>query len=1054
LTHPCIQYGANSKIVGKTEPQNLSYAGAFQPVKGSLGDLAAHIGKGYPWMPAILDKGARRYQQHANYAELLAVDIDKGMSIDQALQHPFIAAHCGLAIESSSSSPEQHKFRLVFRLPQAITDWRLIRACNQYLIELLGVADRSCKDASRFFFGGLNRSPFLLNEAAMLPADFIEKVKERLEQDERDRAEREKLQSLKREQLQQRAEAEGWNTDDLIQQALSFIPPRSPGSNNYQECLTVLMALNSHYGAIEAERIGESWSPSIPGTTWDVGRKIRSFKAGKGVSIGSLFHIAQQHGFKFPAPKLRQRVNSAGRSDSPDKPEINHLQNRLTRQPDLNIGNKEFSDSECLAAARDKPFVVFWGGKGTAKSRAIGELLGTGKWLSITHLQSLGRDQAGGWRGLFVNDSASSRDWFAAAGISVCVPSLLTTSGLDISTLVMDEPSATLKFLEISKLANREGIRPLLNDELERRIRETATFYVADADLTEDLLTHLEQVRGQKAFLIKSDRQPLKWQANVIEGKQKVAGAEFLQRIETLPAGKIAFFNSDDKSLVNDLSKVLESKGIKTLTITQETSGDVQQQSFLNSKGRYLPTLLNQGVRAILTSPSVCQGFSIQNNTELIDSVWGIYRGVSIDASSVAQSLDRVRSDAPRYLWIAERGRAYSPFSKATDKQIFLQDFIEGRSKTAQIARFSLRRETVAGVDALDWQNAHINLLADFEVQRNRDMVAFKPAVVALLMREGKVIKAFAPQADAGKVKQFSDALKAARDIVNQQRIDGINTAIELTEQEAEKLERQSQRQPLTQSEAYALERYYLCKFYRLQDDQIETELIEFDCKGVTRQAIKNLETVLDKSVAVDRTVKSIDLNPSTPQDWSKAALQEELLRQSGTTTFIKAIWDGEVYQIEKDTIKPIVAELRRRAGDFKVAFSFSRLDAKGHDGSYLVSDQQIIALLLDWCGIKRMVDRKRTNGRAARTYRVAVDHLQKLKSIIQRRFDAVSPPLIENQYRGGDTPDVEADWLTAESLMDVQEWLQLASEFPNDESIAQLLNSVPPAVLKEALAV
>lgn len=69
------------------------------------------------------------------------------------------------------------------------------------------------------------------------------------------------------------------------------------------------MALVSHYGETEAEVIAELWSPSIKGTTWNIRQKIRSFRRG-GISIGTLFHIAKQYGFKFP------KVDSYVKGDS------------------------------------------------------------------------------------------------------------------------------------------------------------------------------------------------------------------------------------------------------------------------------------------------------------------------------------------------------------------------------------------------------------------------------------------------------------------------------------------------------------------------------------------------------------------------------------------------------------------------------------------------------------------------------------------------------------------------------------------------------------------
>lgn len=294
-----ISYGANFKVVGKTDPQNLSHKGAFKPTQGTLTDLADHIGKGHPWMPAILDKNSRRWQQHANYADVLAADIDSGMTIAQALQQPFIAAHCGLAIESSSSTPDHEKFRLVFRLPAPVKDWETIRICNRYLIELLGVADPSCKDASRFFFGALGRSPFLLQENTTLPADFVEQAIAWHQEQERIAEEAYQAALARRQQYQQSQD------DDLykrVEEALSFIPPRSPGSGNYEESIRVLMALTHEFGEADAIALGERWSPSIKGTTWDVAKKVHSFRRGSSrpVTIATVFKLALQYGYRPP----------------------------------------------------------------------------------------------------------------------------------------------------------------------------------------------------------------------------------------------------------------------------------------------------------------------------------------------------------------------------------------------------------------------------------------------------------------------------------------------------------------------------------------------------------------------------------------------------------------------------------------------------------------------------------------------------------------------------------------------------------------------------------
>ena len=306
-----FSYGANYQIVGKSAPDLLSHAGAWQEATGTMADLAAHIGKGHPWMPALLDGNGKRWQSNANYAEVLALDIDSGMPIEEAKQHPFIAAHCGLAIESSSSTPEEPKFRLVFRLPEAIgaiqpTDTsaeepnEIIRASVIYLQSIVGSADPSCKDASRFFFGAEGRETFILNEFARLPDNFVADAIAWKEARQKE-SERQYQQALTRQAQLRNTDAQ--DKYELVREALSYIPPRDIGSGNYPECISVLMALYNEFGENDAIALGEQWSPSIGHSTWDVPKKVSSFRRSspsRPVTIGSLFHLAKQNGFRFP----------------------------------------------------------------------------------------------------------------------------------------------------------------------------------------------------------------------------------------------------------------------------------------------------------------------------------------------------------------------------------------------------------------------------------------------------------------------------------------------------------------------------------------------------------------------------------------------------------------------------------------------------------------------------------------------------------------------------------------------------------------------------------
>lgn len=717
------------------------------------------------------------------------------------------------------------------------------------------------------------------------------------------------------------------------------------------------------------------------------------------------------------------------------------LSSRVKRSADLNIGDREFAEvAGELPEGRD---IALYGGKGTGKSKAIAKLLEGRSWLSITSLQSLAREQAESWGGAFINDGDRFGNKFLKDGIPVdggscCIPSLMKVQAIACSDLVIDETSAVLQFLHGSKLANKDGMRPILLAEFERRVREAERLIVADADMTEEVLQYLETVRGQRFHMVRSTRKPLRWTAWTLS-KKNTAIAELLHRVETLPAGKLLYANFDEKAAANALAGVLKERGIEYLLITQETSGGEVERSFLSSHGRDIPELLNSRVKVIITSPSVTQGFSIEHHTDCIDSVWGIYAGTSISAQAIAQSLDRVRAPIDRFIFLPNKGKAYSRLSKALNQKDWTSEFKVASNSNARIARLSLKPETTAAIETIDWQGENIKLLASFEVSRNQGMMALKDTVLALLRHEGKGVQPFVSQLPAEATKAAAAEVDAATKKAAAEREKAISSAETITDEQAQALEKKARQEPLAQAELLQLEKYYLAKFYRLEG--VDTWDVAFDAKGKTRQQIRNLEALLDEVVAMDRTVRSIDATPTTPQDWDKAALRRWLLVQTGADKFLYGIIAGTITDLSPSLVEPLAAKLKQHAAEFRIAFNFSNLDR--------VADFQAIATLLDHYGIKRHGKQHRVGGGRVRVYSVDSEHLHKLKTVIARRQSSVTTPQNDLLNGGGESASDADKWTSPESLAEVRGWL-LTEE--NSPDLQELLNLVPSFVKSRAL--
>lgn len=666
---------------------------------------------------------------------------------------------------------------------------------------------------------------------------------------------------------------------------------------------------------------------------------------------------------------------------------------QVRRKPDLAIGDREFSEVADLLPKSG--LVVLHGFKGAGKSEAIAKLLGNRLWISSTPLISLGRDQAETWNGVFINDGDRHggqflKDGRPVNGAAVCIPSLPKVAAVTPEVFIVDEVSAHLEFLLNSPLANKNGSRPILLSEHSRLAKGAELVILADADLTEETIEYYEALTGHRAFLVSSECRNLRYKAHILDCTRNEAIAALKMRFEQLPAGKIIYINTDGKGTAKNIARMLDGLGIKSLLITSETSGGQDEASFLASKGRDLPGLIAMGIQVIISSPTIAQGFSIKNHTDLIDSVWGFYTGGSITAHGIAQSLDRVRSnDVERYISISNKGSAYSKLSQAETIALFMDELQQLSTKSARLVRCSLSPDVIATTDTIDWQSQNLKMLAALEVRRNRGMAALRDTVIALLEHEGKTVVYTVPDISHDQRIEAKNLMKSASSAIKVERAQTIAAAANLTEEQAEDLSEKTE--ALTPDEINSLAKYHLSRFYRLEVQEVDAYWVMTDNDGRTRQQIRKLEQVLDESIALEVTAKSISENPGSPQDWSKAAAQNNLLIQSGAADLIRSICRGEVDVITSEIAAPIAAHVRANANEFRLA--------SGIKSARSISDQQIVGQFLEQCGIKT------TRNSRQGTYTVKRDDsggLNLLLGLINKRKNTVTPPLDLDSLPGG----------------------------------------------------
>jgi len=833
-----IKVGLSHSAIDKAPSPNfeaLNVGGNWTAKQISLQELADHIAQGFPWMPSTLDKGAgRRWQNLCNEASVLALDIDSGLTIEQAMLDPFIQQHCCLGIPSASHKPDHHKFRLVFALDKPLVGFHNIKAAYVYLQEIFKQSDKSCKDSSRFFYGAKGKTFFLLNESATLGSDFADSVKQF-----QDKQELELLAArIKSEQYRLDRLANGSDdTERNIDLALDAIDPDC----EYSEWLAIGMALHSL--GDEYLNLWDSWSAG--GSKYQSGvceRKWRGFRSGT-VSIGSLFHIAKQHGFNFPAKKIAKNY-----------------------EPSLTINQK------LLDVPRPKSGLTgLEAGMGAGKTKQVQKWLkDEPKVLSLSHLLSLAEVLSKKLDANFLNkdfDSSthcgktiymvkqqpvSESEYRAAlAGrLTLCVQSAmkLDPKSYQGSTIFLDEVDQLFStLLTDEKTCNREGYRPLLLATMAELISNLVSKQVifASAHISDALINLLERLRGEKAYLIRNTHVADRGDLTMLESENMA----FLAIARAVKAGKNLHIPCDSIAVTKKVKQFLLNLGAvenEIMLINSDTSKGARCVDFINDINIEAPQ-----IRYLISSPTLNTGASIE--VDHFDLVIGLFSGV-IKHTDIAQALARVRKSVPRLVYISKKGQNLSfwKYSRSTDPDEIRSILKSNADQEIKLLKNSVRAaesEMIESLWAFD-DNPYIDYFCEIIAARNASLSALRENAKALFIAEGyTIVEPIELTAeDKADVAIAKEGKKEAGDAVKEVERESIASAVILSDVELKQAEIDQQRNPTKDLQA-RITASYSARFYALEVGTGETlpeNVLAIDPDGKLQGAIRELEYLLD----------------------------------------------------------------------------------------------------------------------------------------------------------------------------------------------------------------
>lgn len=736
------------------------------------------------------------------------------------------------------------------------------------------------------------------------------------------------------------------------------------------------------------------------------------------------------------------------------------LENRLTWNPSINVNTHDLSTLN----PDDFPqggIIAIVAGKGTGKTKLTAYLvIGQDRVLAASHRIALCRNLCERMNISYRGDLDKTPDGKFITGsgytlrVGSCVDALLAIdpqrfAGCD---LVIDEVVQVIRHLLTSSTCAQDGKRPALLARFHELIRVARRVILADADLDNATLHYVQELRGDDApvCLIRNDYQtnayPIRFvQANSFESISN----EILDELHQLQPGKTLFVATDQKKVSKDLAQLIATHHPekRVLVVNGDTSGSEAERELIQTPD----AVLQRGeYDIIICSPSLSTGISIECQG-IISKVYGLFTGVSLNDADISQSLARVREPVERVVWVAQRGRNWSKVSRSSNPLVIKRALLEQTSVNISLVRSSLKEDTVASMQGIDWQSdPHLNLYCKLAAEQNRSMHQLRDAVLVRLRHEGHQVTIEDREYDPAARFLYRQAA------TEQKRHDAeaIANAKILTYLEAKLLEQQESRSP---DDERALQRFYLCEFYAIDPDSLTAEFVLWDGGGRRRGELLNLEGVLYPDTAIDVTARALEKQSkwnkgNCPWDISGAALRSEVRRVLGLGQFL----DPEREWVAAD-LAEVAAIARQHSRQIQDVLKFTPLEK--------LSDTQIAHQLLSQLGV-RIVSRWQGSREAKhRIYRLEAQTWQTLTAILERRQERRakltdqqkaegSPPSLMNQTRGGDPlPEISpemAQWLSPESLADVRQLWEMVDSF---EAFDEFMQIVPPEVLERAIA-
>ncbi|MFM0390772.1 plasmid replication protein, CyRepA1 family [Paraburkholderia phytofirmans] len=969
----------NRHIINKIQtPQDPEiFTTGFENGEFTIEELAAYINQGYA--VTAQHKGRKR---DANFtcSDLLMVDIDKGWTVEEARENPYIQQYAALLYTTANHTPEKHRFRVVFVLNRTIADAREMVAAYDGVVRKFG-GDGSCKEPCRGFFGSLGSNPIIFGNVlpdneldTLISSGSIKRVSDRVCCDSGNdlgaRASQTSGDPLEKDQMVRLARGQGRTVllKDLPKLTPIYCPKHFPENNPSAYVITNRHGVNG----IRCRKCCLAYWPK------DELRKKRlpyNF-----YEIEDLIKEADY--YQTPA-----NVYDPDEVGAPSNL-VSNLLDELPGERTCHLFSKQYLSHFEPGIPLHEGITFIRSPKASGKTQWLEKIVLDCKAagqsvLLVGHRQTLLQSMAKRLEltCYFYVEGSAIRNNQPDDHYAICVDSigkLLNPMFRNYDVVIIDESEQVFSHLTSDTLKSK---RRQCYQKLFHYLRAGKSIIVADADLgpiTADAVCAATQSGTPYHFYL-NQRKESRCDLHAYESEFHLQ-AELMDAVR---AGGRHYITTNSKKKAEVLQEAIRyefGESRKTMLVTSETTSQPEVQAFVNN---IKTDILNYDV--VVASPTLGTGVDItfENDAQLVDTVFGFFVPRVNTHFDIDQQLARVRHPKAIKVWVAP-----DRFGFETEPEAILSEVLDNAVLNDTIIGFH-----DDGRPLLD--ETYLNVYAQVTAMSRASKNNLRANFMELRRRNGWKVVSIEP--DTNLMKDGKNRYKKASDVIDAKRIDEICMADKINPETYRELRgKRDMGRRLTRAEENSMRRQELEAFYR---EDISPELVVLDKNGQLRKQVRMMELY---SLPFDRLSEGSKADreaghflSDTSADPLKKAMLYQLLSAAGLAD-------------ESNLIKTGVVVSQHTLGDFaKVCDEYAVKIQELFDINVRTRDlhtktMQKLSKVLELIGLKNAPPtREKVGNVTTYYYELDVGSLDLVRGIVERRAGEVVKPALMLDFHG-----------------------------------------------------